>query len=40
MIVDVLLGMAIVVDAWMLATLTSPLFPLRQREGRADLPKR
>jgi len=39
MIVDVLLGVAIVVDAWMLATLTSPLFPLGRREGRADQPR-
>jgi len=40
MIVDVLLGVAIIVDAWMLSTLTSPLPPLRAWEGRSDRPKR
>jgi hypothetical protein len=40
MIVDVLLGMAIVADAWMLSTLTSPLVSLRRRKERAELPKR
>lgn len=40
MIVDVLLGVAIVVDAWMLSTLTSPVFSLRRRDERANVPKR
>jgi hypothetical protein len=39
MIIDVFLGTAVLLDAWLLSSLTVPLFPLNRLKARSSTPE-